>query len=119
MAEILEETVRGRQAKGRPIEVRELSAAGPFKPCHILLIVFSDKDRIVPILSSVQSGNVLTVGQSEEFTRLGGMINLLRNDTSIELEINPKAADAAGLKISSRLLAVSRVVADPHAGGGS
>jgi hypothetical protein len=81
------------------------------------LIAFPDKERISPILRSVQSANVLTVGQSDEFIRLGGTINLARNENSIELEINPKAAETAGLKISSRLLAVSRVVASPSGGG--
>jgi len=118
LAEVLEETVRGKQAKGRPIEARQVSAAPQFKSCHILLIVFREQERITPILRSVQACCVLTVGQSAEFPRLGGMINLVRKDASIELEINPKAADAAGLKISSRLLAVSHIVAEPRGGGG-
>ena len=119
LAEILQQTVRGKQPKGRPVETREVSGEQEFKSCHILLITSRDKARILQILRCVQSTSVLTVGQSDEFTRLGGMINLVRNDTSIELEINPKAAEAAGLKISSRLLAVSRVVAGPHGGGTS
>jgi YfiR/HmsC-like len=118
LAEVLRQTVQGKQAKGRPIEARSMSSAGPFKSCHVLLIAFQDKEHISSILRSVQSANVLTVGESEEFTRLGGIINLVRNDSSIELEINPKAADAVGLKISSRLLAVARVVAARHGGGG-
>jgi hypothetical protein len=119
LAEVLQQTVLGKQSKGRPVEARQVSSEGQFKSCHILLITFRDKERIAQILRSVQSASVLTVGQSEEFTRLGGMINLVRNDSSLELEINPKAAEAAGLKISSRLLAVSRVVAVPHGGGNS
>lgn len=118
LAEILQQTVHGKQPKGRPVETREVSEEQQFKSCHILLIAYRDKAHISQILHSVRSTCVLTVGQSEEFTRLGGMINLVRNDSIIELEINPKAAEAAGLKISSRLLAVSRVVAG-HGGGNS
>jgi hypothetical protein len=117
LAEILQQTARGKQAQGRSIEVRQVSGAGEFKACRILWIAFPDKERISPILRSVQSASVLTVGQSDEFIRLGGTINLARNENSIELEINPKAAETAGLKISSRLLAVSRVVASPSGGG--
>jgi len=119
MAEVLQQTVRGKQANGRPVEARLVSSVEELRSCHILLIAFRDKEHISQILRSVQSANVLTVGQSEEFTRLGGMINLARNDNSIQLEINPKAAEAAGLKISSRLLAVSRVVTFPPGGGNS
>jgi hypothetical protein len=117
LAEVLQQTARGKQAQGRSIEVRQVSGAGEFRACRILWIAFPDKERISPILRSVQSANVLTVGQSDEFIRLGGTINLARNENSIELEINPKAAETAGLKISSRLLAVSRVVANPSGGG--
>jgi YfiR/HmsC-like len=119
LAEVLQQTVRGKQPKGRPVEARQVSSEEQFKSCHILLITFRDRAHISQILRSVQSVSVLTVGQSDEFTRLGGMINLVRNDSSLELEINPKAAEAAGLKISSRLLAVSRVVAVPRGGGNS
>ena len=119
LAEVLQQTVRGKQTKGRPVEARQVSSEEQFKSCHILLIAFRDKEHISQILRSVQSAGVLTVGQSAEFIRLGGMINLLRNDSNLELEINPTAAEDAGLKISSRLLAVSRVVAAPHGGGNS
>ena len=117
MAEILRRTVRGKQVKSRPIEVRQIVAL-EFKACHILLIAFPDQHQILPILRGVQASSILTVGQSNEFTHLGGMINLVRNEDSIELEINPKAADAAGLKISSRLLAVAHIVPGQRGGGG-
>lgn len=115
LAEILEQTVQRKAVKGRPIEAREVRDDGQIKACHILLITFPDKARILKVLRSVQASNVLTVGESEDFTRLGGMINLSRKESNIELEINPKAAEAEGLKISSRLLAVAHIVA----GGGT
>ncbi|HTS38895.1 MAG TPA: YfiR family protein [Candidatus Solibacter sp.] len=115
LAEILQQTVQRKAVKGRPIEAREVRDDGQIKACHILLITFQDRARILEALRSAQACNVLTVGQNKEFTRLGGMINLVRNESNIELEINPKAAEAEGLKISSRLLAVSRVVT----GGGT
>jgi hypothetical protein len=117
LTDALQQTARGKQAQGRSIEIKEVAAVDELKSCRILLIAFRDKGRIAPILRSVQLANILTVGQSEEFIRLGGIINLTRHENNIELEINPKAAETAGLKISSRLLAVSRVVASPSGGG--
>lgn len=118
LAEVLEQTVHGKQANGRSIEARQVSSEEQFKSCHILLIAFMEKERIRQVIHGV-TRNILTVGQSDQFIRLGGMINLARNDNSIELQINPKAAEAAGLKISSRLLSVSRVVEAPAVGGNS
>jgi hypothetical protein len=117
LTEALQQTARGKQAQGRSIEIKEVAGVYELRSCRILLIAFHDKERIAPILRSVQLANILTVGQSEEFIRLGGIINLTRHEKNIELEINPKAAETAGLKISSRLLAVSRVVASPSGGG--
>jgi hypothetical protein len=74
------------------------------------LIGFHNQQRALEMLRGLQDAKVLTVGQVDGFTDLGGMINLVRTERTVELEINPKAAEAAGLKISSRLLAVSRVV---------
>lgn len=112
-AEILQQTARGKQAQGRPVAVKLVDTIDGLKLCHILMIAYRDKARIEPALRSAQSAGILTVGQSADFIRLGGIINLARSEDSVELEINPRAAEAAGLKISARLLAVSRVVAAP------
>jgi YfiR/HmsC-like len=110
LAEVLQQAVVGKQANGRRIETRRISSSQEGRSCHILLIGFHDSPRVLQMLRGLQDTRVLTVGQIDGFTDLGGMINLVRTERAVELEINPKAAEAAGLKISSRLLAVSRVV---------
>ena len=46
------------------------------------------------------------------------MINLALSHATIELEIDPDASNAVGLKISSRLLVIARLVkSQPQAGG--
>jgi hypothetical protein len=45
------------------------------------------------------------------------MINLALKDSRIELEIDPDASSAVGLKISSRLLVVGRIVRASTVGG--
>lgn len=111
LAEILQQTARGKQAQGRPVAVKMVDGIDGLKPCHILMIAYRDRARIEPVLRGAPSGRILTVGQSIDFIHLGGIINLARNEDSIELEINPKAAETADLKISSRLLAVSHIAA--------
>ena len=110
LAEVLKQVVVGKQANGRRIETRRISSSQEGRSCHILLIGFRNQQRVLEMLRGLQVARVLTVGQVDGFTDLGGMINLVRTERTVELEVNPKAAEAAGLKISSRLLAVSRVV---------
>ncbi len=62
------------------------------------------------VLAGLGSSPVLTVGDAEDFARLGGMINFRVEENKVRFEINPAAATRAGLRISSRLLGVARVI---------
>ncbi len=116
--DVLESAVIGKKANGRPVEARVPQSSAEFKSCQVLFIGFSDKERIAQVLDGLHGSSVLTVGQSGHFIQLGGMINLALNNATIELEIDPEASNAVGLKISSRLLVVARLVkAVPQAGG--
>jgi hypothetical protein len=117
-SDVLEPAISGKKANGRRVEARRPHSSAEFKSCHILFIGFSDKERIAQLLNGLQRSCVLTVGQSDQFIPLGGMINLALNHATIELEIDPEASNAVGLKISSRLLVVSRLIkVQPPTGG--
>jgi hypothetical protein len=51
---------------------------------------------------------VLTVGESPDFLRQGGIINFVLEDGKVRFEINQDAATQADLRISSRLLRLAR-----------
>ncbi len=117
-SDVLEPAVSGKKANGRPVEARRLHSSAEFKSCQVLFIGFPDKERIAQLLNALHRSSVLTVGQSDQFIPLGGMINLAIKHTTIELEIDPEASTAVGLKISSRLLVVARLVKGPGQTGG-
>jgi hypothetical protein len=117
-SDILEPAVAGKKANGRTVEARRPHSPEEFKSCHVLFIGFSDKEHIAQLLNGLQRSSVLTVGQSDQFIPLGGMINLALKNTTIELEIDPEASNAVGLKISSRLLVVARLVKAREQAGG-
>jgi YfiR/HmsC-like len=110
MSEVLERAVAGKKVNGRPVNARRPYSPAEFKLCQILFIGFPEKRRIAEILNKLRGTSVLTVGQSDQFIAVGGMINLALKNGAIELEIAPDASSAAGLKISSRLLVVARLV---------
>ena len=117
-SDVLESAVSGKKANGRPVEARRPQSPAEFKSCQVLFIGFPDKERIAQLLDALHRSSVLTVGQSDQFIPLGGMINLAIKRTTIELEIDAEASDAVGLKISSRLLVVARLVKAPGQTGG-
>jgi hypothetical protein len=54
--------------------------------------------------------SILTVGDTEGFSRRGVMVSFVTVDNKIRLRINLGGANAANLKISSKLLRPAEVV---------
>ncbi len=64
----------------------------------------------LPLLLPKIKGPVLTVGETQEFVKQGGMIALCLEGKKVRVDINLDASGRAGLKISSRLLWLARKV---------
>ncbi|MCI5055728.1 MAG: YfiR family protein [Flavobacteriales bacterium] len=54
--------------------------------------------------------NVLTIGEAKGFCQKGGIINFTGEDVKYGFEINAKAAQRSGLKISAKLLKLAKIV---------
>ena len=74
--------------------------------------------RTGEILPRLEKFHTLTVGETPGFSRAGGMINFSIQDNKVKLEMNLDAATRAGLKINSKLIAVSRLVSPQLGYGG-
>ena len=68
------------------------------------------------IATGLKRSSTLTIGGTEGFATLGGIINLAIEGNKLRFEINPLAADRAGLKISSKLLNLARIVKEQDQG---
>ena len=111
----LDTAMAGRQVKGRAITVARtvnLDAVG----CHLLFVSRSQTEHIAQILQSLK-GSVLTVGDTGESVRRGAMIGLFNDRNRLRFEINPAAATATGIRISSRLLNLARLAPANSSGG--
>ncbi len=117
--DLLEHTVQGKTVNGRRLVVRRPKNASDARACQIVFIGASEKKRLRPLLDSLKGAGVLTVGESEGFAQLGGIINFTLEDNRVHFEINVDAADRAGLKISSKLLSLAKIVRDGRPGGRS
>ena len=106
----IDQTVAGKNVNGHPIAVRRLRWGQNLRQCHILFISSSEAKRLPQILESLRGASVLTVGDIEHFDRQGGVVRFLIEDGKVRFEINVDAADQAGLKISSKLLALAKIV---------
>jgi hypothetical protein len=76
--------------------------------CHVLFVGGSETD--IPELLAKMSRGTLTVGEGEQFLRQGGMIAFVIDNRRVRFDVNLRAAQNAGIHISSRLLKVARSV---------
>jgi len=109
--EELRNLIRDKAMNGHPFEVRDVLDPRQAKGCQILFIASPEKKQWKQILSVLAGSSVLTVGENEGFAERGGMINFFLQNGRVKFEVNPKAAELAGLKISSKLLSVAKIVA--------
>ena len=99
-----------RLSRGRSLLLRRVSRTDPVSDCQILYIGPSESKYIPQILESLHNVSALTVGETDQFAEQGGMIQLVMEDNRIRFKINPSAASQAGIRISSKLLALAEIV---------
>ncbi len=109
---LLEETLGGKKVNGRSFTVVRAESPEALKGCHVLYVSASEQGRRADILRALKGTSSLVVGDSTGCAEAGASINFILEDRRVRLEINPAAAARAGLKISSKLIQVCRVVGD-------
>ena len=103
----LEDIVRDKKINARALIIKPIASLDDGKKCHLLFISTSEKSRMPEIFRALGKASVLTVGETDQFTQNGGVINFVREGNKIRFEISDDAAKRAGLKISSKLLSLA------------
>ena len=106
----LDETVRGEAVNNRPLAVERYRGVDEIRTCHILFVSRSEAGRLDQTLASLRGRNILIVGDADDFVRRGGTVQLANAQNKVRLVINPDAAKAANLTISSKLLRAAEIV---------
>lgn len=102
----IERTVAGEQVNGRRLlviepELHELSQ------CQIVFVGRNGASRVPRILSAVRGLPVLTVSDTADFAKQGGMIGFLLVGNNVRFNVNVGSAERAGLRVSANLLRVA------------
>jgi hypothetical protein len=108
--------VQGKSIAGHPILSLHVQSPAEARSCHVLFLSQSDPETLKQGLDQLRDLPVLTVGESSDFLPLGGMINFVLEEDRLRFEINLGAAERHHLKLSSKLLAVARII---NVGGGA
>ena len=116
---ILNDTLKGETFQNRAVQVRQGSALSDAKVCDILFVPQSQQKHISEVLEAIRGDSTLTVGDTEDFILLGGMIAFKKEGNKVRFQINPEAATRSGLKISSKLLRLAVPQSDSSTKGGN
>jgi len=104
----LDAIVQDRTVEGRVVLIKRYKQPDQARAAHILYISATEATSQEQILTSLHGMNILTV--SNDSPETGSIINFVVQDGKVRFEIDLKAADVAGLKVSSKLLALAKTV---------
>lgn len=106
----LDEAVAGKTVREKKITVKRFSKIEEAIHCHLLFISNSEDQNLAQILRRLEGAPVLTVSDMGQFAEKGGVIQLVTDQNKIHFAINMAAAERVGLKPSSQLLKLSRII---------
>jgi hypothetical protein len=106
----LEDIVHNASVNGHKLVVMHSHSLDDLRGCQLIFVARSEENQMGQILSTTGPRPILTVSEIDRFAENGGDIDFYISDGKVRFEINPGAARHAGLKISSQLLALGRIV---------
>ncbi|MCG7921380.1 MAG: YfiR family protein [Candidatus Thiodiazotropha lotti] len=102
----------GRVLRGKPIKIVKISDESILSNCHLLYLAESTQNRIREVLQSIKMQPVLTISEMDQFSQMGGMIELTQDWDKLRFIINLNTTRSAGLRLSSRLLDLATIIDD-------
>jgi hypothetical protein len=99
----------GRAIDGHPVSSRAIADNDDPSACHILFVSGSRAQGMTLVRRAVDR-SVLTVGDGGQFARQGGALRVFFEQSRLLFEINTTTVARAGLKISSKMLGLARIV---------
>lgn len=106
----LEQIIRGETVDNHRLTVVRAQRIEDLKDCQMIFVSRSEEDHLGQIFSQLDSRPILTVSEVGSFAHNGGDIGFYLMDGKVRFEINPQSAQRCGLKISSQLLNLGKIV---------
>ncbi|MCU1256437.1 MAG: putative transrane protein [Candidatus Angelobacter sp.] len=100
----------GQKLNGRAVSVMPIDHHQPLKQCHMLFIGNVPGKERKSLLAEAKGTYAFTVAEEKDFTDEGSMLGLVNTDNRLSFEINQQLAEEAGLKVSSKLLSLAKIV---------
>jgi hypothetical protein len=115
IAAALAETFRGQNINGHALDVSRAQGSPWWGECRVLFVASAEAQRSVGGLAAIKMLPVLTVSDGKDFSHAGGIIELYVEGGRMRFAINVDAAEQSGVRLSSRLLGLAKIIrTGPH-----
>ncbi len=100
----------GLNISGLKIEYNEIEDDENIDNCSILIVDKRDDASLKILLEKAYEKKILTISDNDDFGEKGVVFNMYLQDERVRFEINIEASKRSGVKISSRLLSIAKIV---------
>ncbi|MEO1096829.1 MAG: YfiR family protein [Bacteroidota bacterium] len=108
--EELEKMSKIKRRGDRSFEIMTFKSMDEIEPTHILYVVKNSAVDMSQISKRLGGSSTLLVTEGDGFINKGAHINLYYENNKQMMELNPATFDQHGLKVSTQLLSISKVV---------
>ena len=115
----LDEIIHGKAIGDRLVQAKRITELGELKACQIVFVSAREEKRLQEILNGVKGTSALVVGESEDFAARGGGIQFFVEANKLRFAVNVDAMQRAQLKVSSKLLALAKIMHDQEQAKGN
>lgn len=106
---LLDDTLSNKSVRDHPFEIRRNPSDNQLKHCHLLYLPTSASSILRALRRNVAKEDVLTVGETQDFMRQGGMVQFFVDNQKIRFAINTNVVNQTNLKVSSKLLRLAKI----------
>ena len=107
---LLDKLPRLMRVDQRPIEINRIDHPEMAGSCKILFVPAAENNRIPTIFEYIDKKPVLVINEIPDVLTHGQLISLYKEGDRLRIQIHLREAQAAGFKISARLLKLANVV---------
>jgi hypothetical protein len=107
-----EQFLSAKQIGTHPLVVRRVAWDQTLAGVHTVFVSESDAEKLPRIFAAAAAARALSIGEGAAFASRGGIIALVVEGRKVRFDIDMDVARTAGLTVSSKLLALSRLVHD-------
>lgn len=92
------------------INFREIQDENNLDECSVLILNKRDDESLKKLLEETYLKKIFTISDIDGYGEKGVVINMFIADERVRFEINIEAATKSGVKISSRLLSLAKII---------